>query len=283
MKQLLTLNLQRHAEVDLAAMRQEFEESFKDEPIIDEPNPEPEPEPQSEPGEPETEPGLEPEPTDIEPEQEPETSTEPEQEPESEPESQKQTREENSAFAEMRRQNEALAKQAALVEKAAAKHGMTVDQYLQAVEEAEQEERAKEQNIPVDVLKRLEMLERENSTVRVQAAQERYLSEVNSVKSKYGITDQETESVFRYLGERGLYDQETRTPTISFEDAYKLANFDSLTERKIKEAKQADLEAKRKRQQTTAVPHTNASTATNQDDEITDEFVAKRLKERGLL
>lgn len=284
MLNLLRLNLQHFAELDLESFRQEFEAEFKEEPEA----PQPEVPEQSEQTEVE-EPEVDPIEQDVEvatDETDPEPVDETEEvEPEPVPEPKKQTKEENAAFAEMRRQNEALQKQAALVEKAAAKNNMTVDQYLAAVEEAELNERAEKQGLPAEFLRRQEQMERQLEQMTVQSSQTQYLSEVASVKSKYNMTDTEEQAVFNYIGERGLFDPKTRTPIIPFEDAYKLANFDTVQERRIKEAKQNDLAAKKKRQQSTAIPHTNASSATNTavEDEITDDFVLSRLRSNNLL
>lgn len=265
-------------DLDLESFRQEFESSYE---------------------EPETTETEEVE-TEEEPEQVEETQTETQteeseeeeqQEEEEEGQSQqseqpkKQSKEENSAFAEMRRQNEALKRQAAIVEKAAARANMTVDQYLAAVEEQEAQERAQAQGIPVEVLRRLEQSESQLSTLTIQAAQDKYLADVKMTQAKLGFTDQEAEAVFKFLGENGYVNPQTRTPIIPFEQAYKLANFDSIMERKLKEDNQKRLTEKQQRQRNTALPHTNVSTTSNQtvEDEITDDFVMKRLKERNLI
>jgi hypothetical protein len=52
----------------------------------------------------------------------------------------------------------------------------------------------------------------------------------------------------------------------------------------VKEENQKRLAEKKARQTKSALPHTNASTNTNlETEEITDDFVMKRLQERGLL
>lgn len=131
----------------------------------------------------------------------------------------------------------------------------------------------------------MESLEAQVSQQTVQSAQEKYLEDVNRVKSSLGITDKEAESVFKFLGENGYFNPETRTPIIPFEQAYKLVNFDSIMERKVKEENQKRLTEKQARQKNTALPHTNASatSTTSIEDEISDDFVMKRLKERNLL
>lgn len=194
-----------------------------------------------------------------------------------------QTPEENAAFAEMRRKNEALARQAAIVEKAAAKMGMTVDQYIAAVEEQETAQRAEKQGIPVEVLKQLESQKQQLNQLTLEQQRERFFNQVDTVKSKFSLQDDEIKKVFQYIGNNGYIDPATNLPIIAFEDAYKIANFEQLSERKVKEAKQKDLAQKKARQKKSAVPHTNASTTTNQDtDEITDEYVDKQLRKMGI-
>lgn len=195
-----------------------------------------------------------------------------------------QTAEENAAFAEMRRKNEALQRQAAVVEKAAARYGMTVDQYLAAVEEQEAKERAEKQGVPVDVLRRLESQEAQLGQLTVQQERERYASQITLVKTTHSLSDSDVDKVFAYVGQRGLVDGRTGVPIIPFEDAYKLANLDTITENKVKEAKQNDLAKKKARQKKSAIPHENDGTLSNKDtEEITDEFVLKRLQSRNLL
>jgi hypothetical protein len=78
---------------------------------------------------------------------------------------------------------------------------------------------------------------------------------------------------------------QTRTPIIPFEQAYKLANFDTLMERKLKEDNQKRLTEKQQRQRKSALPHTNAGATPTPsiEEEISDDFVMKRLKERNLM
>jgi hypothetical protein len=260
-------------DLDLESFRQEFESSYEEPEQAEEEVVEEEPETVEE----------EPETVEEQPEETPEQEEEQPEEEEEPQQPRKQSRAESQAFAEMRKQNEALKRQAALVEKAAARAGMTVDQYLVAVEEQEAQERAEKQGIPVEVLRRLENSENQLNQITIQAAQEKYLADVKMTQQKLGFTDQEAEAVFKFLGENGYVNPQTRTPIIPFEQAYKLANFDTLMERKLKEDNQKRLAEKQQRQKNTALPHTNAGATSNPtvEEEITDDFVMKRLKERG--
>lgn len=267
-------------DLDLDSFRKEFEENYEETETEETEDLE-----QSEEDLEETEDESETEDEELESETEEDESEEESESKEEAPKTKKtQTPEENAAFAEMRRKNEALQKQAAVVEKAAARYGMTVDQYLAAVEEQEAKERAEKQGIPVDVLRRLEKSESQLNEMTVQQKRERFFGQIETTKAKYGLEDTEVNSVFQYIGQNGHIDPNTNLPTISFEDAYKLANFDSITERKVKEAKQKQLADKKARQKKSAISHTNEGTNSNKDtEEITDEFVLKRLQSRNLL
>jgi hypothetical protein len=271
-------------ELDLSALRQEFENDYK--------------EPEAEEVESDTE-EVETEADDTEAEVETEeeqledsdTETDLEEETEEVEEEQprKQTKEENAAFAEMRRKQQEIEAQLqrrnSVVEKIAAQYGMSVEQFEAAYAEQQMEEAAKKEGMSVEVYKRLDQLEKENSLVKVQAAQDKYLAEVNAVSTQYGLDNAEVEKVYQYIGEQGLYDPNLRTPTISFETAYKIANFDTLLERKTKESKQADLAKKKARQKNSALAPSNASASPSNDSDYSDEFEKRmsRLKNSGVL
>lgn len=222
-------------------------------------------------------------------EQEPEEVEEEEEEPEldrDEPfqKKPKQTKEENAAFAELRRQKEEYEKQARTLEKVAAQYEMTPEQFMEKYEQQQQEQRAQQQGIPVDVLRRMEQMESQLNETKTSAAREKFWNEVDTVKAKYDLTTQEIDKLFNYIGENGLVNLETKLPIVSFEVAYKAANFDNVIERKSKEAKQQALAAKKQRQQKSAKGHTN-SNAGNQapkEDFSLDEVEAQ-LRKEGLI
>ena len=196
----------------------------------------------------------------------------------------KQSKEENAAFAELRRQKEEAERQAKVVEKFAASHGMTVDQYLAAVEAQEEEQRAKQQGIPVDILRRMESMESQLTQTKSTAAREKFWNEVDSVKSKYDLTNQDIDKIFTYIGENGLVNLETKLPSVGFEFAYKAANFDNVIPRKVKEAKQEALAAKKARQAKSAKGHNGSNAgATPPKEDFTVDEVEAQLRKEGLL
>lgn len=262
---------------DLDTFRKEFEETYEPEVIEEDVETEIEDTTETEVDEIEVD-----ESEEVEETEEDENPSDTELEPDPEPK--KQSREENAAFAEMRKQLEAEKKKAAIAEQVAAQYGMTVEQFEQAYAQQQEEARAQTQGIPVDVLRRLEAAENKLAQTEKQNADEKFWASVTTVKEKYGLQDDEIKNVFDFIGREGLINPVTKLPLVDFDKAYKIANFDKIQERKEKESYQKRLADKKARQQKSAIPPTNASTApTSETDEITDDFVMKRLKERGLL
>lgn len=274
-------------EFDLEAFEAEFNKEWQ------EPEDEAPEETEAEEAQDETEEIDEPEGEEEEQESEEQEDPSPEEEEEEEPEldrdepfqkKSKQTKEENAAFAELRRQKEAAEAQAKVVEKFAASHGLTVDQYLAAVEAQEEEARAKDKGIPVEILRRMESMETQLTSQKKDAAKEKFWSEVDNVKTKYDLTNQEIDQLFNYIGENGLVNLETKLPLVSFEVAYKAANFDNVIDRKAKEAKQQALAAKKQRQQNSAKGHTNSNAGSQAPKEdFTVDEVEAMLRKDGLI
>ena len=276
-----------YEELDLDELEREFNESWVD--------PEPEEVEESEDSETE-EVETETETEEIEEAEESETEdseTEEEEEPEEETElnrdepfkqKQKQTKEENAAFAQLRREKEQLEQQTKVLEQVAAQYGMTVDQFQQAYQQQQEEARAKEQGVPVDVLRRMEAMERQLNEQKNSSHKEKFWSEVDTVKSKYGLNNDEINKIFDYIGKNGLVNMDTGTPAVPFEFIYKAANHDNILERKVTEEKQKSLAAKKKRQATAAKGHTN-STAGKQTspEDLSVDDVEKMLRSEGLL
>jgi hypothetical protein len=181
----------------------------------------------------------------------------------------KQTKEENAAFAKLRREKEELAAQASVLQKVAAQYNMSVEEFQKAYEE--------------EFFKKFNDTEQRLLQVEKQAANDKFNVEVEAVKTKYGLDDAEIGKVYDYIGTQGLHDARLGLPTIPFEAAYKALNFDNMMERKTTEAKQKMLADKKKRQKSSAKAHSNTNASTANNDEVTDEYVEKRLRERGLI
>jgi hypothetical protein len=195
----------------------------------------------------------------------------------------KQTKEENAAFAKLRREKEELAAQAATLKQVADQYGMSVEEFSKAYQEDLLAKQAKEQNVPVEFFKKFSETEQRLLTIEKQAANDKFNTEVEAVKTKYGLDDAEIGKVYDYIGTQGLHDARLGLPTIPFEAAYKALNFDNMMERKTTEAKQKMLSDKKKRQKSSAKAHTNTNASTQKSDEVTDEFVFNRLKGLNLI
>lgn len=296
-KFMLTMNLQHFGrdELDLSSLRSQFEEEYQEEETNDE----------IEGNEEEAE-NLEADTDDLETEEDQEDQEQESDElgeEESDEEDQdeddeeldrdevpefgkqdkkpKQSAEENAAFAALRREKEELARQAKVAEQIAAQYGMTVPEFEAALAEQELQKRAEKQQVPLEVLRRLEAAEKKLAETETTSAKEKFWSSVDSVKEKYGLKKDEIDNVFHYIGNEGLVNQATGLPLIDFEKAYKLANHDQLLARKEKEAVQKRLADKKKRQQRSAVPHSNNASSSNNDSDFSDEFDKRIASLRG--
>lgn len=258
---MLAMNLQFFAEgeeedFDLDSFQQEFEESWKDD------------EDQEQPTEDEAEVEMDAETEEEEPEDEGDS------EPKEEEEKPKfENEDQNRAFADMRRQLEESKKHTEFLQKLAEQNGMKPDELMEAFEKRKLEKEAQEKGVPVDMLQRLNKLEEENQQIRKDSWAKEFDSQVNDTIKKYELSEEDLNKVFRYMGENGI-DPE-RTP-IKFEDAYFLANKDTIIKTEREKARQTYLEDKKKRQETSAVP--SGTSDSPNTDEITDDYVDEMLK-----
>jgi hypothetical protein len=270
---MLNMNLQFFAEddepedkgFDLEAFEQEFNENWKDE---DETSTE---ETTNEDGESKT---ANPDNEDENSAKVDEQSTEDQEKTDDLKEKEKvlQTPEQNEAFKKMRLQLEEAKKKASLVDKIAEQNGISSEEVLKRYEESLIQKQAEEQKIPVDVLKRLNDLENQNSQMQYQSFATNFNSQVEKVKSDNNLTDDEIFSVMDYMKDNQLNPQ-----TIKFEDAYFLANKDSIIQKQIEKTRQQELADKKKRQQSSAIPNDGSASPT---DDVGDEVLAF-LKEEG--
>lgn len=201
----------------------------------------------------------------------------------------KQTPEENKAFAEMRhkmKEMETKAKEAekyqTFLNQIATSNGMTAEQVIQAYEEQNLKKQAEEKGVPLEVYQRLQTLEEENNRFKNEVQMERLRNEVDVVKAKYGLDDAEVKKAFDYIGEGGYFDPNSRIPTIRFEDAYFLANRDSLLERKTKEAQQQLLANKKQRQESAAISHGGQAGDVTTEPSWDRDSIEKKLNSMGL-
>lgn len=169
----------------------------------------------------------------------------------------------NAAFADMRRKAEENEKYAQVILGLAQKHGMTPEEVIQQYEDSQLEQEAENQDVPVDVLKRLRSLESENQEAKKEAFLTRFQSQIDSTMQKYGASEEEVRKTFEFAIQNGI---DFENMPVTFEAAYKLAHHDALTEKAVKEAVQKELSAKKKRQRDAGIPNGAGSSQSTEDD-----------------
>lgn len=259
---MLNVNLQFFAEgdpeeFDLDSFEQEFEEKWEE--------PEQEEETVEEDSEPEE---VE---DDVKTEDDP---SEPEQEEE---QPNFQNDKQNRAFADMRRQLQESQKYADFIHKIAEESGMKPEEILEQYENKQLERQSQEKGVPVDVLKRLNSLESENQRIREESLAKEFNSQVDQVTQKYGLKDKDLDNVFQYMAENNL---DPRKTNVKFEDAYFLANRDTILAQEREKANQEYLANKKKRQNTSAVPSGTSDSPNTEAADIEADVLAY-LKENG--
>jgi hypothetical protein len=184
----------------------------------------------------------------------------------------------NAAFAELRRKAQENEKYATFIQKLAEQSGTTPEEILQRYEEKRLEEEAEKQQVPIDVLKRIQSLEQENQSVKEQAFATRFNAQVESTIEKYGASEADVQATFQYAAENGI---DFRQSNISFEAVHKMAHLDSIVEKQVQQSRQKELEEKKQRQLSSALP--SGSSVSQTSDEPSEEDVLKYLKDNGLL
>lgn len=182
----------------------------------------------------------------------------------------------NAAFAEMRRQNQELARQAAFIKSIADQAGMTVEELQQQWEADQLAKRAEQEGVPVEVLQRQAQTDQELAQLRQQVQGQRVNAEVAAVKQKYSASDDQIQATIDYALQNGMAESITNG-AIPFEAVFKIAHMDSLIEDAKKGAVQQNLAAKKQRQKEAPVA-SGGGTATVTDSDL-DEAAEKRAKE----
>jgi hypothetical protein len=249
---LLDLDLQLFAEgeddLDLDSMMAEFETEWNDEDDDTEVETETE-----------TEVETEPEQTDDETEQEQENPN-----PNDEDADKR-----NRAFADLRRQADENKKYADFISRLAQDSGVSPEEILNRYQERQLEAEAEQQNVPVDVLKRLNTLEQENNFTKEQLRAERMETQIESVKSKYGADDNAIRAAFEEMLDSGI--DPRVTDNVNFEKFYRAANLESIIQKEVENARQKDL-ANKKQRQTSAAIGNGTSVSPSSDGLSDDEF-----------
>lgn len=251
---LLDLDLQLFAEddVDIDTMLAEFESEWQDE------------------EETETDGGETPE--ESESEDEPEEDTQEEDEEQADP-NDSDAEKRNRAFADLRRQADENRKYAEFINRLAQDSGVSPDEILNRYQERQLAAEAEAQQIPVDVLKRLNTLEQESSSAREQLRAERMEIQIESVKAKYGADDNSIRAAFQDMLESGI--DPRVVDNVNFEKFYRAANLDSIIQKEVENARQNDLTNKKKRQESASIGNGKSVSPSNGNDWSDEDFDAE--------
>lgn len=184
----------------------------------------------------------------------------------------------DAAFAEMRRQNEMLAQQAAFVKQMADAYGMTPEQLQQQWADDQLAKEAEEQGVPLEFLREQNAQRQELQQLRGQVQDQRIQADIANVATKYEATQEQIAATVEYAKENGLV-HGINTGAITFEAAFKLAHMDSLIEDAKKSAVQKSLTNKKQRQQSSSVKPNGATETQLSDDEALDAAAEKYAQE----
>lgn len=223
--------------------------------------------------------------------EETETDVQEEEEVEGEPTTQEETEEEinpndpdthrrNQAFADMRKQLEETRKYAEFIKRLADTGGTTPEELLARFEERQLQAEAERQNVPVEFFKESRETASRLTQLEERMRAERLEMQIESVSSKYGANDDSIRETFRYMLESGI-DPRT-TENMDFEKFYRAANLDSIIAKEVENARQKDLEDKKKRQASASIGN-GTSVSPSDSNELSDEEfeeIAKRMNLR---
>lgn len=218
--------------------------------------------------------------TETETQTEEETES-PEQEEETSSESGGQETKDGKAFAQMRNQLKEKEQYEGFVKQIADHYGVKPDELMNRFKEQQIQQEAKEQGTNPEVLKRLKDVEAENQQIRQQSASDKFNQQVQQTLKEYDIKDNDptVQKTMEFIAQNHMNEQ--KMPTISFGDAYFLANKDDIIQKQVEAAQQKQLEDKKKRQESSALPSGDGKAPESDDWSL--EAVEKDLKRRGLL
>lgn len=181
----------------------------------------------------------------------------------------------NASFAAMRRERDEAREQTAFLQQIADENGITVEEMKQRYADARLEEQSEAQGVPVEVLQRLQSLEKENSTMKQQSFSARFNSEVEATIEKYKVNETDLEATFAYAQQNGLTDS-LKAGTTNFEAVHKMAHMDALIEKQVQTALQGSLAQKKKRQQEASISH--ASGGSIETNSLEEQAIADAKK-----
>jgi hypothetical protein len=183
----------------------------------------------------------------------------------------------NAAFAQLRREAEANKKYADFINRLAEESGVKPEEILARYEEKKLTEQAEKQGTTVDFLKRQTATENELTQLKERLAAERLDNQIKTVEGKYGADEAAVRSTFEYMFAAGV---DPRTAEVDFEKFYRAANLDSIIQKEVENARQKDLEDKKKRQESASIA--NGSSVTQTGGDLSDEEFDAMLEKMGI-
>lgn len=172
----------------------------------------------------------------------------------------------NQAFAKMRTENAAMAKQLGAIEGILKAQGYdSIDEYLEAQEQEKLQKQAQAQGIPVELERRLRALEAENSRYRQNENEARVRREADALVQKYNITREQWAGFINQLQEQDI---NPFTDNRSLEALYLSNNIESIINARIEAAKQGWMTQQQTVQQSApaATPQSIGSAKPNPND-----------------
>lgn len=167
--------------------------------------------------------------------QEPATdNTEPNTEPQVDAQQQKDAR----AFATMRVQNKSYKDALEKIAHANNIQYTDIEDLLTKLNDDAVTKQAQAQGVPVEIARRLDMLERQNAQFEAQRRQNMLTQQFTVIKQKYNLDDNALMSFAQQLSESGI---DPTTPSFNMEAEYITRNFDAIVQAKMQAAVEAAL------------------------------------------
>ena len=179
----------------------------------------------------------------------------------------------NRAFADLRRENEANRKYADFINKLAEDNGIKPDDLLAQYEQRRISDEAEQKGIPVEYLQKQTATESRLEQLEQQLRAERLQTQIDEVSSKYGANEDSIRDTFQEMLQAGI-DPRVQD-NVNFEKFYRAANLDSIIQKEVENARQKDLDSKKKRQESAAIPNGTSASQSNNSEWSDEDFEAE--------
>ena len=144
----------------------------------------------------------------------------------------------NYAFGQMRVENTQLKEMLGKLAKATGIEYKDERELLSKLNNFSIENLAKQQNVPVEFLQRLDVLEQNNRLYEQEQRKQQVLLGFQTLKNNYGLNDEQLLGFVHELNEAG---RNPLTVDINIEDAYKTMHFDDILSARVQKEVQAAL------------------------------------------